>query len=181
MKYTGFNGVAAHKLSGTERFVELARKHHGFNNLGTLNVRLMRSAPKGTKPNDPKWMSIHATGRALDIGFAKDNPNMPEGHHQAVAKAFMEWCVKNYKTLGIEEVHDYRGLTKKGCEKWGRGWRCSRAGKPGWKDWSDTDNGGTPGAWWIHIELAPEMAKDDTAVELAWKALPKAVWNAAAD
>lgn len=160
MKYTGFDAVATDKRKGTERFVELCRKRWGFVNLGTLVVRKMRNG---------SGMSVHATGRAADIGF----PNTPEGRADAIQA--INWFVKYYKELGIEEVHDYLGLTKKGCPE-GRGWRCNRSGKPGWKDWTTTDNGG-PGGPWIHLELAPHdnggLCDDDVAIEAAWRALPK--------
>lgn len=165
--YTGFDKVAKAKLEGTEKFVALCQKRWAFGNLGTLNVRLMRSAPAGTKPNDPKWLSVHATGRALDISF----PNNADGFAKAVNA--MNWFVEHADALGIEEVHDYSGLTKKGCEKWGRGWRCNRHGKPDWKDWSAQDNGGSQNAKWIHVELSPEMAHDAEKLVAAWKALPK--------
>jgi hypothetical protein len=164
MKYTGFDKVAPAKLAGTEKFVDLCSRRWGFKNLGTLNVRLMRSAPAGTKPDDPKWMSVHATGRAADISYGTD---------KAKAIEAMNWFVAHAEALGIEEVHDYSGLTKKGCEQWGRGWRCDRHGKPDWKDWTATDNGGTPKATWIHIELSPDFASDAVKLETAWRALPK--------
>ena len=166
MKYTGYDHTATAKKAGTERFVELMRKHYGFKNLGTLVVRPMRNG---------KGMSVHATGRAMDLGFDKDVHDMPEGKHREIAVAVMKWLVANYVALGVEEVHDYKGLTKKGTEQWGRAWRCSRTGgKPGWKDWTETDNG-QPGGFWIHVELSPAMADDDTAVELAFRKLPKAI------
>lgn len=164
--YTGFDKLAKTKLAGTEKFVALCQRRWAFGNLGTLNVRLMRSAPIGTKPNDPKWLSIHATGRALDVSY----PNNPTGAKKALEA--MLWFVANADALGIEEVHDYSGLTKFGCGTWGRGWRCNRNGKPAWKDWTATDNGGTPKAKWIHVELSPAMAKDAVALENAWRALP---------
>lgn len=170
MKYTGFDKVATNKLAGTEKFVELCQRRWAFGNLGTLNVRLMRSAPKGmtlSSPDAKKYMSVHATGRAADISF----PDTKEGRAKAVQA--MNWFVANYEALGIEEVHDYSGLTKAGCGEWGRGWRCNRNGKPAWKDWTAQDNGGTPKAKWIHVELSPEFAVDAVKLETAWRALPK--------
>jgi len=43
-KYELFNGVAKAKLPAVERFVHLCGRRWGFTNMGTLNVRLMRSA-----------------------------------------------------------------------------------------------------------------------------------------
>jgi hypothetical protein len=158
MKYTGYDKTATAKMAGTEKFVDLCNRRWGFTNLGTLVVRQMRSG---------QGMSVHSTARAADIGF-KDTK---EG--RAAAVQAMLWFVKYYKELGIEEVHDYGGLIN---GTW-QGWRCNRNGKPGWKKWTDTDNGGSKNGRWIHIELAPKSngghAEDDVALEAAWRALPK--------
>jgi hypothetical protein len=145
-------------MEGTERFVHLCSRRWGMTNLGTLVVRQMRSG---------QGMSVHATGRAADIGFA----NTKAGRADAVEA--MLWFVKYYKELGIEEVHDYGGLIN---GTW-QGWRCNRKGKPGWKLWTDTDNGGSKNGRWIHVELAGKAngghAEDGDALEAAWRALPK--------
>ena len=158
MKYTGYDKTATAKMAGTEKFVDLCSRRWGFTNLGTLVVRQMRSG---------QGMSVHSTARAADIGF-KDTK---EG--RAAAVQAMQWFVKYYKELGIEEVHDYGGLIN---GTW-QGWRCNRNGKPGWKLWTDTDNGGSKNGRWIHVELAPQSngghAEDGVALEAAWRALPK--------
>jgi hypothetical protein len=43
----------------------------------------------------------------------------------------------------------------------------------GWKDWTPTDNGGSPRATWIHVEISPAMADDAAKFEAAWRSLPK--------
>lgn len=159
MPYTGNTDPSDAARAGTLKFVEIVTKKYGFTNLGVWANRPMR----GTEP--PR-LSVHATGRACDIGY-KD---------PIVASKFALWLVANYETLGIEEVHDYSGITKKGTEKWGRGWRCSRRelnGRAGWKDWSATDNGGSAGGKWLHVELAPAWADDPRKVVQAWKPLEK--------
>jgi hypothetical protein len=158
MKYTGYDKTASAKMEGTERFVQLCSRRWGMTNLGTLVVRQMRSG---------QGMSVHATGRAADIGFA----NTKAGRADAVEA--MLWFVKYYKELGIEEVHDYGGLIN---GTW-QGWRCNRKGKPGWLKWTDTNNGGSKNGRWIHVELAGKAngghAEDGDALEAAWRALPK--------
>ena len=158
MKYTGYDKTATAKMEGTERFVYLCSRRWGMTNLGTLVVRQMRSGA---------GMSVHATGRAADIGFA----NTKAGRADAVEA--MLWFVEYYKELGIEEVHDYGGLIN---GTW-QGWRCNRKGKPGWKLWTDTDNGGSKNGRWIHVELAGKAngghAENGDALEAAWRALPK--------
>lgn len=166
-KYTGSSdGVAKAKRPGTEKLVDFCKRRWGFTNLGTLNVRLMRSAPAGMKIEDPKaraWLSVHATGRACDVGYAKGD--------RAKAVEAWDWLVANADALGIEEIHDYYFTGKHG--QWGRGYRCDRKGKPLVKEFTATDNAGTPGGAWLHIELSPAMADDATKFEAAWRALPK--------
>ena len=158
MKYTGYDKTATAKMEGTERFVHLCSRRWGMTNLGTLVVRQMRSG---------QGMSVHATGRAADIGFA----NTKAGRADAVEA--MLWFVKYYKELGIEEVHDYGGLIN---GTW-QGWRCNRKGKPGWLKWTETNNGGSKNGRWIHVELAGKAngghAENGDALEAAWRALPK--------
>ena len=158
-KYTGTkDGAAKGKRAGTEKLVDLCQRRWGFTNLGTWVVREMRGKPG--------QLSVHATGRAADISYGKN---------KAKAIEAMNWFIEHAEVLGIEEVHDYSGITKKGCEKWGRGWRCFRKelNGAGWKDWSATDNGGSAGGTWIHVEISPAMADDAAKFEAAWRSLPK--------
>jgi hypothetical protein len=158
VKYTGYDKTATAKMEGTERFVQLCSRRWGMTNLGTLVVRQMRSG---------QGMSVHATGRAADIGFADTKAG------RADAVEAMLWFVKYYKELGIEEVHDYGGLIN---GTW-QGWRCNRKGKPGWLKWTETNNGGSKNGRWIHVELAGKAngghAENGDALEAAWRALPK--------
>lgn len=151
-KYTGWDGNASGKLPGTEKLVELLIQRYGFTNLGTFGVRTMRGSDRP---------SVHGTARAADLGWS--NP--------ATAAQVALWLVDNADAVGLEELHDYAGTTKKGCEAWGRGWRVGR----GWKDYTATDNAGTPGASsrWYHIEVSPEFGKDDRLVVKSWKTLTK--------
>jgi hypothetical protein len=111
----------------------------------------------------PGQLSVHATGRAADIGYGTGK--------DARAKAIeaFNWFLQNAAALGIEEIHDYA------FSKFGRGYRCSRADKDGgvivYKDLASS--AGTPGGTWLHVELSPEMADDPAKFEAAWRALPK--------
>lgn len=153
-KYTGTSdGVAKEKRPGTERFVYLCNRRWQFKNLGTWVVRDIKGKP-GT-------LSVHATARALDTSYGTD---------KAAGKEAILWFVEHAATLGLEEVHDYSGITKKGCETWGRGWRIGR----GWKDWTADDNGGSQKATWIHVELAPRFADMSAGdYEAVWRSIPK--------
>lgn len=149
-KYTGWDGDAASKRAGTEKLVELLTKTYGFTNLGTWGVRTMRGS------NRP---SVHGTGRAADLGWKT------AGSAAQVAL----WLVDNFPYL--EELHDYAGTTKKGTETWGRGYRIGR----GWKDYTASDNAGTPGpsSRWFHLEVSPAVADDPHAIVKHWKTLTK--------
>lgn len=165
-KYTG-NSDGLSKTGakpGTERLVELCKKRWGFTNMGIFANRSMNN-PKAT-PGDPKWLSVHATGRACDIGYSD----------RAKAVQAWEWFLTHAAALGIEEIHDYAfdGNVKDGKPGWGRGFRCSRGeSAAGVKIYDDRDNAGSQGGRWLHLELSPEMAADGDRFEQVWRSLPK--------
>lgn len=152
MKYTGNTDPRTAALPGTERLVEIMTKGKlGMTNLGIWANRPMRGSTR---------LSVHASGRACDLGFKAERKEW-------AAKLF-DWLVKHYEELGLEEVHNYS------YGEWGRGFRCERkelGGKPGVKLWTESDNGGTPGGLWLHLELAPTFAKDPNKIAAAWKAV----------
>lgn len=153
MKYTGSTDAEGQTEArpGTEKLVDIMHKKWGFTNLGIYANRPMRGSTR---------LSVHATGRAADCGIPTDK----QIDDKWVSEIFV-WLTKNYLTLGIEEVHQYW------FKEWGRGFRCDRNGKHGVKEWSATDNGGTPGGRWLHIELAPAMADNPTKLVRAWKSI----------
>lgn len=166
--YPSFDGKGAQP--GTVKFVELCGKRWKTKNLGIYNNRLMRNShTAGKKLGDPgmeKWLSVHATGAAADIGY----PN------RAVGLAMWNWFIAHTKELGLVEIHDYAFDANASDKKpgFGRGYRCSRGeGEKGVKIYDAKDNAGSFGGQWIHIELEPEFAKDAAKMEAAWRALPK--------
>jgi hypothetical protein len=87
-----------------------------------------------------------------------------------------DWFIKYTKELGIEEIHDYAfdANPKDKNKGYGRGFRCSRGENlQGVKVFSESDNAGSFGGFWLHLELSPEMAKDPEKFEAAWRSLPK--------
>ena len=164
-KYTGnSDGNAGKALPGTLKLVELCGKRWGFKNLGVYANRSMNN-PKAT-PGDPKWLSVHATGRACDLGYSD---------RKAALQAW-DWFLAHTEQLGIEEIHDYAfdPDTKDGKPGWGRGYRCSRGeGTKGVKIYDAKDNAGSQGGKWLHLELSPAMAQDAAKFEAAWRSLPK--------
>jgi hypothetical protein len=161
--YTGTkDGASKGKRPGTERFMVLLCEHFKMKNLGTWNVRVMRSAPANIQKlpvTDPKvapYLSVHATGRAGDAG----KQNAAKLHEIA------DWLVNTPSINAIlEEVHDYSFKGAKQTKAWGRGWRTSRNA---WKVYDEKENAGTPGGLWLHFELTPKAADSVAVVNEAW-------------
>jgi hypothetical protein len=160
MKYTGSTDAPGQTKArpGTEKLIDILNSRWGFSNLGIYANRPMRGS---------NLLSVHATGRAVDAGLPKNKQA-----DQAWVSQVFDWLVANHVALGIEEVHQYW------FKDWGRAFRCSRkelGGKPGVKVWTATDNGGTPGGKWLHIELAAGdnggFADDPVGLTKAWKSV----------
>lgn len=166
--YPAFDGKGSQP--GTVKLAELCGKRWKVSNMGIYSPRLMKNSyTVGKKISDPgmsKWLSVHATGAAVDLGYKK----------RKVGVEMWNWFIKYTKELGIEEIHDYAfdKNTKDGKPGYGRGFRCSRGeNEAGVKLFTKDNNAGSFGANWLHIELSPEMAKDAAKFEAAWKSLPK--------
>lgn len=161
-KYTGnSDGVSrVGARPGITRFVGLAQKR-GFTNMGTFSNRQMNNP--AAKKNDPKFLSVHATGRACDIGYKDRNQ----------ALVMWDFLMANSRALGIEEVHDYAFDANVNDKEpgWGRGYRCSRGeGEAGVRIYDANNNAGSRGGRWLHVELSPEMADDANKFVARWKA-----------
>lgn len=136
----------------TKKFYDLCKRRWKFTNLGMYANRQMRGS---------KNLSVHATGFAVDMGY----PATRAG--RATAKQAWDWLIQYSEELRICEVHDYS------YGEWGRGYRCSRgAGEKGVKVFTATDNAGTPGGAWLHVEVSNDWESPE-AFEAAWRALPK--------
>ena len=161
-KYTGnSDGLSRTGLrAGTKKFMDLAIKEYGMSNLGGFANRSMNN-PKAKK-GDPKWLSVHATGRACDLGY-KDR-------HKAME--LWKKMLEHSREMGLEEAHDYAYDSDKYDKElgWGRGFRCSRGeGEAGVKVYNEDDNAGSQGGKWLHFELSPAMADDPNKVAAVWK------------
>ena len=133
------------KRKGTEKFVDLScRRWKSFTNLGTWVVRDMRGKPG--------VMSVHATGRALDLGYTA----------RAEADNAIGWFTAHNTALGITLINDYQ------YGKYGRTWICDRQA---WKI-HDKPTIGARGNW-FHVELEPWAADDPVAIERVWRSLPR--------
>ena len=166
--YTGFDKVGTATHPAAKKLAELLKKRHGMSYMGGLVVRAMRSAPASVQklaPTDPRckpYMSVHASGRAVDVGS-----NDPK-----ILAAVFEFLVDNADELFIEEAHQYNFKAPGAKKAWGRGYRCSRANKNrGIVNWDAKNNGGTPGGLWIHYEVAPHA--DPKILEANFRATKK--------
>lgn len=136
----------------TKKFYDLCKRRWAFTNLGMYANRQMRGS---------KNLSVHATGFAVDMGYPKTRAG------RATAKQAWDWFIQYSEELRICEIHDYA------FGEWGRGYRCSRgAGEKGVKVFTATDNAGTPGGAWLHVEVSNDWESPE-AFEAAWRALPK--------
>lgn len=167
--YTGNkDGVSATGARpGLNELVGLAQKRWNFTNLGTFSNRRMNNAAAKANPNDPKYLSVHATGRACDLGYK---------NRDSAAQAW-DWLLQHSEVLEIEEIHDYAykwpGQDAKDKTAWGAGYRCSRGpGLAGVRIFDSKNNAGTPGGLWLHIEISPAMAADPARFRSAWMSVP---------
>lgn len=161
-KYTGNSDGLSRTGArpGLTKFVQLATAKYGLKNLGTFANRPMKNP--AAKPNDPKWLSVHATGRACDLGYTDRSKAMDLWHVM----------LNNSALFGLEEAHDYAFDDDKSDKEagWGRGYRCSRGeGDAGVKVYNEKDNAGSQGGKWLHFELSPAMADDPGKVAAVWK------------
>ena len=151
--YTGnSDGAAAGPRSGTDEWIRQAVKYANgaiWNN-GSWGVRDM----KGT----PGSLSVHATGRAVDLSYRKTDKHPTANRKGAVA--FLNIVIANANALGLECVLDYFP------QKFGRGWRCDRQT---WKSYSTPEISGAPGGDWHHYEISPAMADNPTLVKQAFQ------------
>lgn len=164
--YPSFDGKKAQP--GTVLFTELCAKRFGTKNLGIYQARLMRNShTAGKKIGDPgmdKWLSVHATGAAVDLGYSDRKKGVQ----------LWKWLIANSQHL-IVEAHDYAYDADKADKKvgYGRGFRCSRGeNEAGIKLFTESDNAGSFGGKWIHAELIPELAKDKAKLQAVWDSLP---------
>jgi len=138
----------------TKKFYDLCKRRWAFTNLGMYANRPMRGS---------KNLSVHATGFAVDMGYAATRAG------RATAREAWDWLIEHSEELRICEIHDYS------FGDWGRGYRCSRGeGVKGVKVFTATDNAGTPGGAWLHVEVSNDWESPE-AFEAAWRALPKPV------
>ena len=113
-------------------------------------------------------LSVHATGRAVDISFrymANEQRGVPEGGRKQAMEA-MDFLVKNADAFGLEAILDYFPMPH------GRGWRCDRSL---WSVYTKKTITGAPMGDWFHVEISPVMADNPDAMRQAFTQATKPV------
>jgi len=167
--YTGNSDGKGQRRPGTEEMQRLIGRHSSGRlwNLGTFVVRPMRGKPSG----NPRYLSVHATGRAADISRRKTG-----GHPGASRSYLLEvigWMIANADPLGLEMLADYQwtGKDKAGNPVSCRIWKCDRNA---WKGQAPGTIYGQGFGDWIHYELSPATANDPALLARAdWATFPK--------
>ena len=118
-------------------------------NNGSYGQRDVRSKP-GT-------LSVHATGRAVDMSY-RGSARHPQSSRKS-ALPFVEKLVANANELGIQMVIDYFP------SPYGRAWKCDRQA---WSKYSKPTVSGAPGGDWFHIEISPQAADSVIFVKAAF-------------
>ena len=153
--YTGNkDGLAAGERKGLRVFInQLTKLYPALWDNGSYVNRSMRGKT-GT-------LSVHATGRAVDLSFrymAKEKRGIPEGGRKQAMEA-IDFVVKNADAFGLECILDYFPMPH------GRGWRCDRAS---WNIYTKPEIHGAPMGDWIHFEISPAMADNPDAMREAF-------------
>lgn len=158
--YTGTkDGVAAKASSG---ILQLAALWHVTDptwwSNGTFGVRMQRT--------DARRLSVHATGRALDMSHRNRTTN--EFGKPADVAAWADLLAAFADELGIELIVHY------GAKPFGRSWKCDRGT---WQDAKAGQFGGGGQTWadWLHVEISPYMAANPAELTAAWHAMTAAM------
>lgn len=113
---------------------------------------------KRDKRGRPGSLSVHSTGRAVDLSYRKLGKKGRRGG-RVVAEWLCEVLIKNADVLGVECVLDYFP------EPFGRGYMCNRGD---WLVYDEATLHGSPHGDWLHVELSPRMADSQALVREAW-------------
>ena len=143
------DGPSAGPRAGMNEWIKQAIHHSNgalWNN-GSWGQRDMRGKPGS--------LSVHATGRAVDLSYRKTEKHPKAGRKEALV--FIDKLVGNANELGLQCILDYIGPH-------GRGWRCDRQS---WLTYTKETMHGVPGDW-FHIEITPQAADSVIWVKAAF-------------
>ncbi len=145
------DGPARGPRAGMDEWIRQAIFHSNgalWNN-GSYGVRDMKGKPGS--------MSVHATGRAVDLSY-RASAQHPKAS-RLNARSFIDMVIANANELGVQMVIDYFP------KPYGRAWRCDRQA---WLKYSKPTVSGAPGGDWFHVEIDPIKADSVIAVKAAF-------------
>lgn len=151
--YTGNKDGAAKALRpGMKVFIDETIKlsNGALWNNGDFGVRPMRGKES---------LSVHATGRAVDLSFRHMPPKKGVKNGRLEALRVLKIIVANADALGLEAAFDYI------VKPHGRAWMCDRDAWLKYK--KETIHGGGSGDW-LHFEVSPAMADNASKMKEAF-------------
>jgi len=145
------DGASAGPRAGMNEWIKqaLAASNGALWNNGSWGQRDVKGKP-GT-------MSVHATGRAVDLSY-RNSEKHPKANRKD-ALAFINIVVANANELGLQMVIDYFP------KEFGRAWRCDRQA---WLKYTKSTVSGAPDGDWFHIEITPQAADSVIFVKAAF-------------
>jgi len=154
--YTGNKEKPAQRVrAGTKAFIDrvIFLSEGAFFNNGDFVLRDIRGKQG--------QMSVHSTGRAVDLSYRKmGNKGLSDGRQHAVKWAKI--LSDHADQLGIEMIIDYYP------EPHGRAYRCDR---DAWQNYTVHTVSGAPHGDWLHVELSPHFADNPAVVIAAFESL----------
>ncbi len=148
------DGPSPRNRAGMEEWIRQAIYHSNgalWNN-GSYGQRDMKGKPGS--------LSVHATGRAVDLSYRKSEKNPNANRKDAIA--FINKVLEHANDLGVQAVLDYFP------EPFGRAWRCDRQS---WTKYTKATIHGAPGGDWLHLEISPQAADSVIFVKAAFLAV----------
>lgn len=145
------DGPSPKPRAGMDEWIRQAIHHSNgalFNN-GSYGQRDMKGKPGS--------LSVHATGRAVDLSYRKSTKNPNANRKNALA--FINKVLEHANELGVQAVLDYFPKTH------GAGWRCDRQT---WEKYTKPTISGAPGGDWFHVEISPQAADSVIWVKAAF-------------
>ena len=145
------DGASPAPRAGMNEWIKqaIAASNGALWNNGSWGQRDMRGKP-GT-------LSVHATGRAVDLSYRKTEKHPKASRLNALS--FIDVVVANANDLGLQCILDYFP------KEHGRAWRCDRYA---WLKYDKPTIHGAPGGDWFHIEITPQAADSVIWVKAAF-------------
>lgn len=145
------DGPAPKPRSGMDEWIRqaIAASNGALWNNGSYGQRDMKGKPGS--------LSVHATGRAVDLSY-RATAQKPKANRKN-ALEFIDVVLANANTLGVQMIIDYFP------KPFGRAWRCDRQA---WSKYSNPTVSGAPGGDWFHIEITPQAADSVIFVRAAF-------------